>query len=184
MYVGGCFAYVLLQDFIVSGLTFRSLIHFEFIFVYGQGIIFKVLFESISQGFPGGSDDKESSCNAGDPSSIPGLGRSPGEGNGNPLQYSCLRNLMDGDADQAISHEVAKSCARLSNFTKGSFKFRFKSRKMPHHYHLTFVKYLQPQTFSYRLPTGMPGKGAFLNRLYVQCRSLNHSRHLDGQDRK
>ena len=47
-------------------------------------------------GFPGGSDDKESACNVGDQGSIPGSGRSPGEGNGNPLQYSCLENPMDG----------------------------------------------------------------------------------------
>ena len=47
-------------------------------------------------GFPGGSDGKASVCNAGDLGSIPGLGRSPGEGNGNPLQYSCLENPMDG----------------------------------------------------------------------------------------
>ena len=45
-------------------------------------------------GFPSGSEDKASACNAGDPGSIPGLGRSPGEGNGNPLQYSCLENPM------------------------------------------------------------------------------------------
>ena len=45
-----------------------------------------------SQGFPGGSDGKESTCSVGDPSSIPGLGRSPGGGHGNPLQYSCLEN--------------------------------------------------------------------------------------------
>ena len=44
-------------------------------------------------GFPGGSDGKESACNAGDPGSIPGSGRSPGEGNGNPLQYSCLEEF-------------------------------------------------------------------------------------------
>ena len=49
-------------------------------------------------GFPGGSDSKVSACNAGDPGSIPGLGRSPGEGNGNPLQHSCLENPMDGGA--------------------------------------------------------------------------------------
>ena len=49
-------------------------------------------------GFPGGSDHKASACNAGDPGSIPGSGRSPGEGNGNPLQHSCLENLMDGGA--------------------------------------------------------------------------------------
>ena len=46
-------------------------------------------------GFPCGSDSKESACNMGDPGLIPGLGRSPGEGNGNPLQYSCLENPMD-----------------------------------------------------------------------------------------
>jgi len=44
---------------------------------------------------PGGSDGKESACNAGDPGLIPGLGRSPGEGKGYPLQYSCLENSMD-----------------------------------------------------------------------------------------
>ena len=49
-------------------------------------------------GFPGGSEDKASACNARDPSSIPGLGRSPGEGNGNPLQYSCLESPMDREA--------------------------------------------------------------------------------------
>ena len=49
-------------------------------------------------GFPGDSDGKASACNAGDPGSIPGLGRLPGEGNGNPLQYSCLENSMDRGA--------------------------------------------------------------------------------------
>ena len=47
-------------------------------------------------GFPGGSDGKASACNEGDLGSIPGSGRSPGEGNGTPLQYSCLENPMDG----------------------------------------------------------------------------------------
>ena len=50
------------------------------------------------KGFPGGSDGKASACNEGDPGSIPGSGRSPGEGNGNPLQYSCLENSMDRGA--------------------------------------------------------------------------------------
>ena len=50
-----------------------------------------------------------SACNVGDPGSIPGLGRSPGEGNGNPLQYSCLENPMDGGAWKATVHGVAKS---------------------------------------------------------------------------
>ena len=49
-------------------------------------------------GFPGGSDGKESACNVGDPGSVPGLGRSPGGGHGNLLQYSCLKNLMERGA--------------------------------------------------------------------------------------
>ena len=56
--------------------------------------------------FPGGSDGKASACNAGDPGLIPGLGRSPGEGNGNPLQYSCLENSMDGGI---TVHGIAES---------------------------------------------------------------------------
>ena len=52
----------------------------------------------ITANFPGGSDGKASAYNVGDLGSIPGLGRSPGEGDGNPLQYSCLENLMDGRA--------------------------------------------------------------------------------------
>ena len=58
--------------------------------------------------FPGGSDGKASACNVGDPGSIPGLGRSPGEGNGNPLQYSCLENPIDGGAWWATVHGVAE----------------------------------------------------------------------------
>ena len=58
---------------------------------------------------PRSSADKESTCNAGDLGSIPGLGRSPGEGSGNPLQYSCLENPMDRGAWQATVHEIAKS---------------------------------------------------------------------------
>ena len=65
-------------------------------------------------GFPGGSDSKESTCNVGDLGSIPGSGRSPGEGNGNPLQYSCLRNPMDRGARWATVHGVAKSRTRLT----------------------------------------------------------------------
>ena len=65
--------------------------------------------------FPGGSDGKESACSAGDLGSIPGLGRSPVERNGNPLQYSCLENPMDRGAWQATIHGVAKSQTRLSD---------------------------------------------------------------------
>ena len=65
------------------------------------------------QGFPGGSGGKESTCNAGDLSSVPGSGRSSGEGNGYPLQYSCLENPMDRGAWWATIHRVANSGARL-----------------------------------------------------------------------
>ena len=66
-------------------------------------------------GFPGSSDSKESACNAGDPDSIPGSGRSLGERNGNPLQCSCLENSMDRGAWQATVPGVAKSWTRLSD---------------------------------------------------------------------
>ena len=68
-------------------------------------------------GLPLGSDGKESACNTGDPGSIPGLGRSPGEGNSNPLQYPCLENPMDRGSWQATVHGVAKSQTWLSDFT-------------------------------------------------------------------
>ena len=64
---------------------------------------------------PGSSDGKESPHNAGDLGLIPGSGRSPGRGNSNPLQYSCLENSKDKGAWQAIVHGVAKSRSRLSN---------------------------------------------------------------------
>ena len=59
--------------------------------------------------FPGGSDGKDSTCNVRDPGSIPGLGRSPGEGKSYPVQYSCLENPMDRGAWLAIVHEVTES---------------------------------------------------------------------------
>ena len=61
-----------------------------------------------TQGFPGGSQDKASACNGGDLGSIPGSGRSPGEGNGHPLQHSCLENPMDRGAWRATVHGVAR----------------------------------------------------------------------------
>ena len=68
-----------------------------------------------NMGFPSGSDSEESACNAGDPGSIPGLGRFLGEGNGNPLQYSCLENPMDREAWWATVHGVTKSWTWLSD---------------------------------------------------------------------
>ena len=75
------------------------------------------LYMAYKHGFPGGSEVKASAHNVGDLGSIPGLGRSPGEGTGNPLQYSCLENPMDGGAWWATVHGVAKSRTRLSDFT-------------------------------------------------------------------
>ena len=69
----------------------------------------------IVRGFPGGSDSKESACNIGDAGSISELGRSPGEGNGNPLQYPCLENHMVRGVWQATVHGVTKSQTQLSN---------------------------------------------------------------------
>ena len=63
---------------------------------------------------PGDSDGKQFACSAGDPGLISGLGRSPGEGNGNPLQYSCLEYPMDRGAWWATVHAVANSQAQLS----------------------------------------------------------------------
>ena len=80
-------------------------------------ISFKVLLSGISDllCFPDGSDGKESACSAGDPDSVPGSERSPGEGNNNPLQYSCLQNSMDRGAWWATVHGVTKSQTRLSD---------------------------------------------------------------------
>ena len=66
-------------------------------------------------GFPGGSDGKESACNVSDLGLIPGSGRFPGEGNDNPLQYSCLENPMNRGACWATGHGIAKSQTLLSN---------------------------------------------------------------------
>ena len=75
---------------------------------------------SLLLGFPGSSDSKEPACNVEDPGLIPGSGRPPGEGNGNPLQYSCLENPMDRGAWWATVHGVAKSWAQLSDNTHTS----------------------------------------------------------------
>ena len=63
---------------------------------------------TFKKGFPGDSDSKGSVCLSADVDLIPGLGRFPGEGIGNPLQYSCLENPMDGGAWQSPAHDVAK----------------------------------------------------------------------------
>ena len=82
----------------------------------GTGI-FKIHLRMLIQslGFSGGSDSKESACNAEDLGSTPGLGRSPGGEHGNPLQYSCLENPHGQRSQRAIVHGVAKSRTQLSN---------------------------------------------------------------------
>ena len=77
---------------------------------FGRGL-------SILKGFPSGSDGKASACNAGDLGLTPVSERSPGGGNGNPLQYSCLENPIDREAWCAAVHGVVKSWTPLSNFT-------------------------------------------------------------------
>ena len=86
---------------------------------------FKDIYIYIYLGFPGSSDGKAIPYNEGDLGSIPGLGRSPGERNGNPLQYSCLENPMDQEAWWATVHQVAKSRTRLSDFTSLHFIYIF-----------------------------------------------------------
>ena len=78
--------------------------------------VLKRLETAKSRWLQAGSDSKESACNAGDPGLIPEWRRSPGEGNGNPLQCFCLENPMDGGAWQATVLGVAKSQTRLSDF--------------------------------------------------------------------
>ena len=78
------------------------MVYEKIIFIYMENICFDA-------NFPGGSDGKQSACNARDLGSIPWLGRSPTEGNGNPLQYSCLENPMDGGAWQTTVHRVTES---------------------------------------------------------------------------
>ena len=67
--------------------------------------------------FPGGSDGKESACNARDSGSIPGSGRSPGEGNGNPIQYYCLENSMEKGTWQATVHRGGKESDATESLT-------------------------------------------------------------------
>ena len=80
-------------------------------------------------GFPDGLDGKESACNVGDPGSVPGLGRYPAGGYGNPLQYSCLENSMDREAWWATVQKVTKSWTQLSSQGHNGSKFsQFKEK--------------------------------------------------------
>ena len=105
------FIFLLLPNNYIFILFILVLWHFPILKV---GFFFSSTSPLILGGFPCGSDSKESACNSGDPDSPLGLGRSPGEGNGNPLQYSCLQNSMDRGAWWATDHEVSKSWTWLS----------------------------------------------------------------------
>ena len=105
-------------------------------------------------GFPGSSVGKESACNAGDQGLIPGLGRSPGEGNGYPLQYSCLENSMDRGAWKAAVHGVAEGWTRLSDFT---FTFHFHALEKEMATHSSVLAWRIPGTGE---PGGLPSMGS------------------------
>ena len=106
-------------------------LHFALLFLLPYPVLLKLLqsylilcdFMDCSQpasmvcpDFPDGLDGKESACNVGDQGSIPGSGRSPGEGNGNPLQYSCLENLHGQTSLAGYVHGITKSWTKLSGY--------------------------------------------------------------------
>ena len=97
---------------------------------------------------------KKSACNAGDPGSTPGLGRSPREGNGNPFQHSCLDNSMDRAAWWATVHGVAKSWAQLSDIT---FTFHFHALEKEMATHSSILAWRIPGT---EKPGGLPSLGS------------------------
>ena len=105
-------------------------------------------------GFPAGSDCKESACQAGDLGLIPGSGRSPGEGNGNPLQYSCLENSMDKGAWWATVHGVTKSRTQLNDFT---FTFPLHALEKEMATHSSVLAWKIPGTAE---PGGLPSMGS------------------------
>ena len=90
--------------------------HGLFLISFFQFLLNRCLFQALGKDdLPGGSDSKESACSAGNPGSNPGSGRSPGEGNGNPFQYSCLENSLDKGAWWATVHGVAKCRTQMSD---------------------------------------------------------------------
>ena len=98
--------------FDISFVAPSIIVNFQCLGMYFYISTCLIFYRDNSLGFPGTSDSKGSAHNAGDQGSIPGLGRSPGEGNGNPLQCSCLENSMDGGAWWATVHGITKSRTR------------------------------------------------------------------------
>ena len=101
-------------------------------------------------GFPGGSNGKEFTCNVGDLGLIPGLGRSPGEGNGYPLQYSCLENSMDRGAWQATVHGAAE----LDTTEQLSLSLSFTSFQYTIHSWIILLKLLSSWRYTLLLTKG------------------------------
>ena len=93
-----------------------------------ENIVYKYIYIEYG-GFPGSSDGKESTCNAGDLGLIPGLGRSPGDGNDNPLQYTCLENFISRGAWRATVHGATKSRTQLCINTHAIITSLFGSKK-------------------------------------------------------
>ena len=113
-----CLLYMFFHDMSVHVFcTFSNWIACLFVFYSLNFENSLYMLDASHLGFPGGSDGKASVCNAGNMGSIPGFGRSSGEGNGTPLQYSWLENPMDGGAWWAAVHGVARSRTRLRDFT-------------------------------------------------------------------
>ena len=126
-------------------------------------------------GFPGGSDCKGSACNEGDLGLIPGMGRSPGEGNGNPLQYSGLENPMDGGAWWATVRGVTKSQRHNSatnTFTFPSFQSHF------HHRRPISESWAQrePDLFHQRVPLVLQGDRVMQHHFHLHAASLPDGR--------
>ena len=124
-------------------------------------------------GFSGGSDGKASLCSAGDQGSIPGLGRSPGEGNGSPLQYSCLENPMDGGAWWATVHGVANSRIWLSDFTF-HFQGHLENLSIPGNQAIPSIVLLWPIKLSLLPPLHPPTEGPRKKLLLLSSQPPRH----------
>ena len=140
-------------------LLFRH--HRHLLFACLEHMLF--VYTCVNTGFPGGSDGKESACKARDLDSIPGLGRSPGAGNGYPLQYSCLESPMDRGAWWATVHGITQSQTWLSNWHRIYMR---KDRQFfvfwGEHIHLTLLVFLL-LLFSFRIYY-REGRKPFLNK--------------------
>ena len=130
----------------------------------------------LSQDFPGGASGKESACNTGDAGSIPGSGRSPEGGHGNPLQYSCLENPMDRGAWWAIVHGVTKSWTLLKwlSMMHTLFSEMFNVADLIHFYFI--VCFIKIRTFSYRTTVWwLKIRKLNVDATLIICRSFSRS---------